>query len=329
MFNSTILDVAIGLVFCFASVALFVSAINEAIASALKLRHKTLLEGMKQLLNDPNASGLVLKLYNHALINPLSTPALRTATGTVQLTLPSVLPAYIPSWDFASALIDVIQGAPGDFASISSAVRSIRDPQLKQLMLGFLARAGGSADRLHQQIADWFDNAMDRLSGVYKRRAQVFTFVLGFVVALAFNIDSFYVLSQLWARPALASAVSGATSAAMIAAAASSPIVLSASAPSPASRDSSLPEGAFPVGQWMSTLRTLPVGWDNGRRWPAFSAQSAWIYATFVVGLLVTASSAVFGAPFWFDLLQRMIQVRGTGSKPAEASSRDKPAGVA
>jgi hypothetical protein len=328
MFNSTILDVAIGLVFCFASVALFVSAINEAIASALKLRHKTLLDGMKQLLNDPDASGLVLKLYNHALINPLSTPALRTTTGTAQPTLPSVLPAYIPSWNFASALIDVIQDAPGDFASISSAVRRIRDPQLRQLMLGFLARAGGSADRLHQQVADWFDSAMDRLSGVYKRRAQFVTFALGLSVALAFNIDSFYVLSQLWARPALASVVSGATSAAMIAAAASSPVVLSASASSAATRDSTLPEGRFPVGQWMSTLRTLPVGWDNGRQWPALSVQSAWIYVTFFVGLLVTASSAVFGAPFWFDLLQQIIQVRGTGAKPAQASSRDQPGTV-
>jgi hypothetical protein len=63
MFNSAILDVAIGLVFCFASVALFVSVVNEAIASALKLRHKTLLAGIKLLLNDPDGSGLVLKLY--------------------------------------------------------------------------------------------------------------------------------------------------------------------------------------------------------------------------------------------------------------------------
>jgi len=59
MLNSTILDVAIGLVFCFASVALFVSALNEAISSALKLRHKALLAGVKQMLNDPAGVGLV------------------------------------------------------------------------------------------------------------------------------------------------------------------------------------------------------------------------------------------------------------------------------
>lgn len=72
MLNSTILDVIIGLVFCFASVALFVSAINEGVASLLKLRHKTLLAGLQQLLNDPNGTGIVKALYQHALINPMT-----------------------------------------------------------------------------------------------------------------------------------------------------------------------------------------------------------------------------------------------------------------
>jgi hypothetical protein len=82
MFDSTILDVAIGVVPCFTSVALFVSAISEAISSALKLRHRTPLQGIKQMLNDPAGSGLVAKLYNHPLINPLST-ASPIASATV------------------------------------------------------------------------------------------------------------------------------------------------------------------------------------------------------------------------------------------------------
>jgi hypothetical protein len=187
MFNSTILDVAIGVVFCFASVALFVSAINEAISSALKLRHRTLLQGLKQMLNDPAGSGLVAKLYNHSLINPLSTASpIASATGAAG-PVPKVLPAYIPSRAFASALVDVIQGAPGDFASLQAAVRRIRDPQLKQLLLGFLARSGQSAERFQQQLAAWLDDSMDRVSGVFKRQMQLVTFILGFATALAFT----------------------------------------------------------------------------------------------------------------------------------------------
>jgi hypothetical protein len=302
----------------------------------LKLRHKTLLSGIKKLLNDPDGTGLVLKLYNHALINPLSSGIAKStdlkAAGTAQ---PTVIPAYIPSKDFACALVDVIQGAPGDFASLSNAVGRVADPQIRQLLQGFLARAKGSVDVSQSQVADWFDNAMDRLSGSYKRRAQLITFALGFVIAAAFNIDSFYVLSQLWARPSLAAAIASPGAVAMIARAASSPLLRGEStlAAPPASSGASSealasqtpsrsPSGSlsdFRVDEWMATLGTLPVGWSNNRIWPrAGDGLGALVlyYAMFLVGLAVTASTAVFGAPFWFDLLQRLIQVRGTGAKP-------------
>lgn len=70
MFNSTVLEVAIGLVFCYASVSLIVSSVNEAIASALKLRSKLLLTGIKDILNDPQFEHLARDIYNHALVNP-------------------------------------------------------------------------------------------------------------------------------------------------------------------------------------------------------------------------------------------------------------------
>jgi len=56
MLNSTVLEVAIGLVFCYASVALITSSIYEAIASYRGLRSETLFKGIQSLLNakDPN-----------------------------------------------------------------------------------------------------------------------------------------------------------------------------------------------------------------------------------------------------------------------------------
>jgi hypothetical protein len=346
MFNSTILDVAIGLVFCFASVALLVSAMNEAIASLLKFRNKTLLSGIKQLLNEPNGSDLVLKLYNHALINPLSSGT-ANSTGAKPpggaLSLPTKIPAYIPSTDFASALVDIIQVVPGDFAALDKDVARIADPQIRQLLQGFLARAKGDVDAFQSRIADWFDNAMDRLSGSYKRRAQLVTFLLGFVTAAAFNIDSFYVLSQLWARPSLAAAIASPGTSAMIARAASSPLLRTEPLPSAAPAASNASTGQSPseaasaasdgleLSEWLLTLRTLPVGWDNNRVWPragqAHTGALLLYYAMFLVGLAVTASAAVFGAPFWCDLLQRLIQVRGTGAKPP--TNRDNKASAA
>jgi hypothetical protein len=72
MFNGTVLEVAIGLVFCYASVALIASSIYEAIASWLNLRSETLFKGIQSLLNEGVGSNqaLLLGIYNHALACP-------------------------------------------------------------------------------------------------------------------------------------------------------------------------------------------------------------------------------------------------------------------
>jgi hypothetical protein len=59
-------------------------------------------------------------------------------------------------------------------------------------------------------------------------------------------------------------------------------------------------------------LQALPVGWA-GRQLDT-PAQ----IATMALGLGITASAALFGAPFWFDLLQHLVQLRGTGAKPSK-----------
>ena len=84
-----------------------------------------------------NFTGLALKLYNHALINP--TDAGKAATEKDLKHKPS----YIESKQFAVALIDVLQSAGGDFAQLANDIEKIEDPQLRQLLQGMYARAGG------------------------------------------------------------------------------------------------------------------------------------------------------------------------------------------
>jgi len=35
-----------------------------------------------------------------------------------------------------------------------------------------------------------------------------------------------------------------------------------------------------------------------------------------ILGWLITALAISFGAPFWFDLLNRLVDLRGSGKKP-------------
>ena len=66
MFNSGILDVAIGLIFIYLLLSLIASAANEMIERWLKNRATDLERGIRELLEDPEqASSIVTDVYNH------------------------------------------------------------------------------------------------------------------------------------------------------------------------------------------------------------------------------------------------------------------------
>ena len=43
-----------------------------------------------------------------------------------------------------------------------------------------------------------------------------------------------------------------------------------------------------------------------------------WIVALNTFGLLITAVALTLGAPFWFDLLKKVANVRSAGKAPSE-----------
>jgi hypothetical protein len=77
--NTTILDVAIGLVFVYLLLSLLCSAANELIELILKKRATDLERGLRLLLSDPD---LVKELYNHPLINSHFVGTYETATSS-------------------------------------------------------------------------------------------------------------------------------------------------------------------------------------------------------------------------------------------------------
>lgn len=271
MFGSTVLEVAIGLTFCYATVALIVSTLQEAIASFTHLRAHTLRDGVKAMLNDPDFTALARALYAHALVNPAGTR-----------------PSYIEPANFAIALVDTISSVPGNFEQLGRDIDALEDPQLRVLLRGLYQRAGQDLEQFQASLAGWFDTSMERVSGAYKRRSLLTSLLLSLLVAILFNIDSIHLFRTLWQHPALAAQLGTD--------AASQPAI--------------------------DALRLLPIGWSSFP--PAFGAE----FAMMVAGWLLTASTALFGAPFWFDLLQRTVRVRGTGSSPDERA-REKSALVA
>lgn len=286
MLNSTVLEVAIGLVFCYASVALIASSVYEAIASWLNLRAKILFTGIAHLLNatgiEASANQLLLKLYNDALVHP-------SGDGKHQhFTQYACMPAYIPAKHFALALTRAIQQTPGNFDNLQADIDAIEDAQLRNLLRSLQHKAANNADAFQREVADWFDSSMARLSGVYKKWSQCWCFFIALLIAIIFNIDSVHLFKTLWMHPSLAAQVNASNLDPRLAA------------------------------QALQQLQMLPVGWNQPFAWELLLNPSLWL------GWLLTASASLFGAPFWFDTLKTLVRLRGTGLKPAaEKSSRD------
>lgn len=272
MFGSTVLEVAAGLTFCYATVALIVSTLQEALASALRLRARTLLGGVKSMLNDPRFSALAKAVYTNALVNPHD-EARAASSDSI-----AAKPSYIEPDNFAIALVDTIASIPGDYVQLGRDIDTLPDPQVRRVLQGMYQRANGDMAAFQQSVARWFDSAMERVSDAYKRSAMLFSFLLSLLLAVLFNIDSIHLFGALWQHPALAAQLAAA------------PEVMSANA--------------------VEALWRLPIGWQQFP--PQFSGQ----FALSIAGWLLTASTALFGAPFWFDLMKKTVQVRGTGAKP-------------
>ncbi|MBD8567228.1 hypothetical protein IFU01_23480 [Oxalobacteraceae sp. CFBP 8763] len=269
MFSSAVLEVVIGLAFCYASLALTVTTLQEALSAVFRLRAGMLRACLQRMLHDPAFTGIARALYAHPLISTrtdLTDPHAPPHPG----------PSYIEPANFAIALIDAIRGGG---AALDSAIAAVPDPQLRRTLNSLYVQTGGDVQRFQAALGGWFDSTMARLSGAYKRRQLLVSFLLALLLAILLNIDSIHLFQTLWRQPALAAAI-GAV---------------------PAALDAKL----------VSDLATLPIGWTS------FPPVLDGALALQVTGWLITASTTLFGAPFWFDILQRAINLRSTGAKPA------------
>jgi len=201
MFGSSIIDIAIGMVFVYLLLSLICSAANEIIERYSKKRASDLENGIKEMLLDDN---MVTKLYNHPLVYSLYPNDYKSGAKN--------LPSYIPARNFALALMDLIgergaQGATGPgsnspaegaMATLGSTIQANADfPQdVKKALLTFVDSSNNPA-KVRENIENWFDSAMDRVSGVYKRRSQLIILLLGLAVTVALNVDTLALVRTL------------------------------------------------------------------------------------------------------------------------------------
>jgi hypothetical protein len=319
LFNSAVLNLAIGLIFTFLTVSLATGTIVEMIASILTVRARTLRKGIGQLLNDPDFNALAKKVYEHAVINPRS-----DGTDTSISAGNRRNPAYIDRQLFGQAMLDILQISPkvADAAkdptaplgkptvdqlitAVDGVLGTRPDPQLQQLLHGIIERSVGDPDKVKAELVAWFDNAMDRVSGWYKRWTQLISFAVGVALAVTLNINAVEVAKTLWKQPNLVSELN-------------LPKTLPAGGVATSPQTGATAPGVSPPADLtelvheINELDKLPIGWTDGQwmGWDKF-----WLA---LLGWVIAALSTLFGAPFWFDSLQTFIRLKGAGPSPVE-----------
>jgi hypothetical protein len=155
MFNSNVLDVAIGLVFLFLLLSLVCSAANELIEMAFKNRAKDLENGIAELIGDPTKTTAFLKaIYEHGLVNGLYRGSYSPGAKN--------LPSYIPAENFALAILSVRDNwvTPN-----SQGVAASLPGNVKTAFEAFEKTAADDFKKLQLSIEGWYNSAMDRVSG--------------------------------------------------------------------------------------------------------------------------------------------------------------------
>ena len=281
MFGSTVLEVAIGLVFVYFLLSLLCSTINEqVIARFFALRAKTLEEGLNNMLPGPQGSDLVNKLYKHPLIKGLSQNAASNDPRK---------PSYIPADTFAHALMDVVHGHGAE---------NTPAPPIPDSLALLLKKANGDPAKELASIEKWYNTTMDRVSGWYRRRIQLIIFVLGLLIVVGLNIDTLSIITTISndtvIRSALVSSAQG-----------------SASSPSNA--------GAATLQKGFEQIQ-LVIGWS-----PSSLPADFWGWVLKIVGLLATTFAVSLGGPFWFDLLNKFMGFRSSGTPPQSNAAPPAP----
>lgn len=306
----TFVNIAIGLIFIYLILSLLASEIQEIIAALLELRAKRLKDGIKTLLGAD--SSLIDKLYEHTLIKTLNHQTWSRYWVRPRQNSVAIGPSYIPAKTFTDALIEIAFSneisKPQSLLSIQEIIDEIEkstllSPKLKTDLSMLALRSHGKVDAFKQEIENWFDSSMQRASGVYKRDVKAFSILIGFLIAMLTNADTIHIVNRLSKEKVVNNVVSSYVL----------ELQNNCSNKHMFESKSCIIDN---VDNQDLTKLSLPIGWQSYD----FQFQSIGQSFSKLIGWVLTGIAISMGSSFWFDVLNKFINVRYTGKKPESST---------
>jgi hypothetical protein len=186
---------------------------------------------------------------------------------------------------------------------VATAIASIPNEQTKKALTTLWENGGRDVKRFENALEKWFDDGMSRVSGWYRRRVQVVVWILALVVTLAVHADSIQIAQALWKDDATRAAV----------------VARSEQLAQEEQQAQQAPPPQIDPGAYLEEVDRLgiPLGWGS---FPDTDGGLDWLKIVLlnILGLAMTAVALTLGAPFWFDLLKKVANIRSAGKPPAE-----------
>jgi hypothetical protein len=384
-----IIEVLIGLAFIYGLFSVLVSAATELLLAIWSQRGRilwgsvqTLLPGMsgktetaaKRLGDD---AGLVAgeegsedvcqEFLKHPLITGLGA---KTSRGG-KVTFPSYMPPHV----FVDALLHMLRsgsirsGKADIYGEMRDLIDDVSNPKLRRTLQALYMSALDSGLPFRVRLEQWFNDAMDRASGTYKRSAHIVMFLTAFVLAGACNVDTLKIIAVLSTNTEMRQSIAktaqdylkemqqtaiGQLKEGLKEVKDEKSAVRVQALPPPSGvapgGNTMVPADVVPevvlepaepqisaeaqvieekVGEFSTALSQMN---DFGLPigWTAKGGAYAAIFAPLaILGWLLSALAATLGANFWFHVLGNLVKFRLTGRKPEPASAVGRAAPTA
>lgn len=334
MILPSVLNIALGLFFVYLLLSLLVSDVQELLSTLFwDSRAKHLYDSIAAILGENFAK----LLYRHPLINSLQDYKVEQGKHFKG-------PSYIPEKIFAIAFLDSLlektsikyravdlQAQQFTEALESSSVQEILSANNIKMFKVLAVQAelkqsefNTYLEALESEIMQWFQQAMKRTSGVYKRQVKWRTFLIGLICAITLNADSLNIANQLYQDPVLQNQFIE-----IIDQVYQNQTLAYLEDSEENSQLEASPKFSPDLAQFLLDFSELPIGWSSENVQAQFSLNinnsdseaeirdfpTGGAIAQALLGWILTAIAISMGASFWFDLLKKFVNVRNTGNK--------------
>ena len=324
------LDTLIGFTLVMLLLSLLVTTLVQLAGGILGLRGKNLLWGVGRVLDQlglPNADAkkLATQILQHESIRP-----------NVLARFPNLLARYASAihfdefWAIFKTLPAGGNTPPAELTALVDALPASTQEAVKQQLTALsnlLTKARAAVTDANTNARFWFDTVMDRTTERFVLHTRIVTAFFALALAFGAQIDSLAIIKQLSQRPDLRAKLVAMTEPVSKEA---EGLIKPPAAPKPAPDPAAAPDGEAEKAKVEKLLAQVGTIQKDLAQTSLQLLPAPFTYAGYgsrFFGMFMTALFLGLGAPFWFNALRQLANLRPTIAKKvddAKVEDKDK-----